>query len=121
MSNENPQPPGNPGTDAFLKLLATILKEIGIMNFLVLFGAIFLWAFASDIQKERFIDTWFLLDSDKHTYCVIIIAGILGLSFIGWIYFKTMLKLSRTENERVGKEKSQLQAKMLNKELNSSE
>jgi hypothetical protein len=112
---------GNSGTETVLKLLATILKEIGITNFIVLFLASFLLFFASEAQKQRFIDTWFLLESDRHVYCTIIIAGIVMLSVIGGIYFKTMHKLSRAENERVGKEKSKLQSQLLGQDLSSSD
>jgi len=106
-----------------IKYLAGIVKEIGLTGFIVVvIVAIFLiWGTAD--QKREFIDRFILL---KHVNqnpfsCVLVVVGLLFLLLIGSIYSSRMFKLRKEENNRIGKEKSELQELLLKKELNSSE
>ena len=100
--------------EALIKYFSGLLKELGIVNFIILFAAFFLTTFSSGSQKEKFIEKWFLLENENHLHCVIIIIFITLISVIGGIYFRKMLNLAKRENERIGQEKSDLQEKLLN-------
>ena len=108
---------------SYIKYLAGIVKEIGLTGFIVVVVvAVFLIWGTSD-QKREFIDRFILLKHiDQNPFsCVLVVVGLLFLLLFGSIYSSKMSKLRREENNRIGKEKSDLQELLLKKELNSSE
>lgn len=112
-----------PQESSYIKYLAGIMKEIGLTGFIVVVVvAVFLIWGTSD-QKREFIDRFILLKHiDQNPFsCVLVVVGLLFLLLVGSIYSSKMSKLRREENNRIGKEKSDLQELLLKKELNSSE
>lgn len=104
-----------------IRFLSALMKEIGIINFIVLFVVIFLLWYGTPAQKEEFIDTWILLKrQDSHATCIIVVVCLIILSIIGTIFYIGSMKLLRKENERIGLEKSMLQEKLLKLPLSSS-
>ncbi len=112
-----------PAGGAMIKYLAGIMKEVGLVGFVVLVIASVFLIWGTAVQKREFIDTYILLkNSNQNQFpCVIIILTLFLLLVIGSIYSNKMLKLRRQENNRIGKEKSDLQEKLLGKSLNSSD
>lgn len=103
-----------------IKLLTTIVKEIGLTGLLVVTViAIFLF-YGTEKQKQLFIDKFILLKGDV-SYCVIVILFLMAIIILGGTYQTKNLKARKAENNRIGREKSELQEQFLNKELRSSE
>ncbi len=112
-----------PAEGAVIKYLAGIMKEVGLIGFIVLVIASVFLIWGTTVQKREFIDTFILLKNTNQNQfpCVIVILTLFLLLVIGSIYSNKMLKLRREENNRIGKEKSVLQEKLLGKSLNSSD
>lgn len=112
-----------PTGGAMIKHLAGIMKEVGLIGFIVLVIASVFLIWGTVDQKREFIDTFILLkNSNQNSFpCVIVILTLFLLLVIGSIYSNKMLKLRREENNRIGKEKSDLQENLLDKNLNSSD
>ncbi len=121
MAKEPSQGTGNLIAEATLRGLAGILKEVGILNFLFLVLIIFFLKYSTDKQKEEFIDKWFLFKSDRYVFSIIVIVCILLLWLISTAYLTMMLQISRKENERVGKQKTELQQRLITDPLSTSE
>jgi hypothetical protein len=101
---------------------ASLIKELGIPAFGVLFFVIcFLW-FATEKQKQEFIDKFFLLkdvQNNPFPFSVIVLV-LLIVILLQYIYYNKILKLNKEENLRLGEEKTDLQEKLLEKRLHSS-
>ncbi|MEM9679473.1 MAG: hypothetical protein AAF901_04045 [Bacteroidota bacterium] len=107
----------------FIMYLSGILKEVGTPGFItiVLTSVFLIWG--TLVQKREFIDRFILLkNTNQNPYpCVIVVVGLLALLLLSSIYSAKMLKLRKEENNRIGKEKSELQQILLEKKLKSSE
>ena len=74
-------------------------------------------------QKREFIDLYIL---QKHAFqnrvsCIIVISGLVAVILFGGYYCRLGLKMRKEENNRIGREKSELQALLIGKGLESSE
>ncbi len=107
---------------AVLKPLATIMKEVGILGFIVLTLVAFFWNYSSDGQKTEFIDRFFLVkDSDKNPFFAgMIITGLAATVIMQYIYYKKQTDLLKKELDRVGDARSNAQETALKKKLQSS-
>ena len=83
------------------------------------FAAVFL-IFATEAQKHFFIDKYILLKGEV-TYCLVVVLFLLVVIILGGSYLLKDLNARKDENNRIGKEKSDLQELLLKKELRSSE
>ena len=106
-----------------IKPLAILFKEVGLPGFLVIILTSIFWLYSSKEQKERFIDRFILLERSNTVIepCVIVIVTLVALLIISSVYSKKMLGLRKAENNRIGKEKSELQALLLKTPLFSSD
>src|SRR5213595_3930557 len=104
-----------------IKFWASLIKELGIPAFVVLFFVlIFLW-FASPSQKGEFIDKFFLLKDIKNNpfpFSLVVLALLL-IIILQWIFYNKIIKMHKKENEKLGEEKTNLQERLLNKKLHS--
>ena len=111
------------GFQKLVKFLAGIMKEVGLPGFiiLVLTSCLILWS--TPDQQEEFVDSWILLKSTQENPrpCVIWCVGLVAIIVIGKIYYSKMVKIQKEENNRIGREKSELHEKMLGMKLESSD
>ncbi len=101
---------------------AALIKELGIPAFCVLFFVVcFLW-FATEKQKQEFIDKFFLLkDVQNNPYPFsIIVLVLLIVILLQYIFYNKIIKFNKEENRRLGEEKTLLQEKLLDKRLHTS-
>ncbi len=105
----------------WLKYLSGIVKEIGIIGFIVVIIVAIFLIWATPDQKREFIDSYILLKNNNPYHCVIIVVFLASLMIIGTIYYQKMLNLRKKENNRIGQKKSEWQEKALEKQLKSSE
>jgi hypothetical protein len=105
-----------------LKFWVAVMKELGILAFIVFFLAMIFLFFASNEQKSAFIDKFFLFqDVNKNPFPFsFVIAGLILVIILQYLYFKRILSIKEDANKRLGEEKSDLQSRLLNKRLNSS-
>ena len=111
-------------TESFLlKSLAGVLKEVGIAGFIVLFSIVIFICYATGEQKRQFIDQYFLLKGiGENPYPFFLLVVILfAVVVVQNVYYRKRLELAERENERIGKEKSELQTLLLDKQLRSSQ
>ncbi len=112
------------GTNEFslIKFFSGIIKEIGIPGFLVTIVVFIFLTYSSADQKREFIDRFILLKSNGEEFkpCIIIVVILLLIIVTGSIYFRKTIQLMKKENNRIGKEKSELQSALINKNLHSS-
>ena len=109
-------------SDGQLKYLAGIMKEVGLVGFIVLVVTFTFLVWGTVEQKREFIDKFILLkniDENPYPY-VIIIIFLLLIIVVGGIYANKLLKARKEENNRIGQEKSRLQEILLKKDLHSS-
>jgi hypothetical protein len=104
------------------KLLTSIVKEVGIPGFIVVFLAVIFIIYGTSSQKTEFIDRFILLkgsiqDPNPAAFVVTFLVFIL---ILGAIYHIRILDLERKEIERIGEEKSKLQEQLTQKRLRSS-
>ena len=106
-----------------LKSLAGLLKEVGIPGFVVLSLVLIFIRYATEEQKRQFIDQYFLLKNiGDNPYPFFLLVIILFVVAVGQnIYYRKRLDLAERENERIGKEKSELQTILLDRQLRSSQ
>lgn len=108
--------------ESSLKVLATILKEVGLFGFVLVFFAAFFQLNGTPEQKQEFIDKFFLLkDIEKNPYPVTLLAVFVavGIVIMVW-YFRFRIRLLREENQRIGAQKSELQSTLTKSKLQSS-
>ena len=112
----------NSESTGWIKHMAGIVKEVGLLGFITLFVAFIFLFFSTLEQKQEFVDRFILLkDGDKNPFpCAMIVLCLFVIILIGGMYNSRMLKLRKEENNRIGKEKSDLQKRLLEKDLNSS-
>jgi di/tricarboxylate transporter len=110
------------GSEGFVKLLATILKEVGISNFVILMVVcIFIW-YGNSEQKREFIDRFILLkniDENPFPFASVIVFFIF-IMIIGYTIMNNKIKILENENKRIGQQKSELEGVLLQKKLRSS-
>jgi hypothetical protein len=105
-----------------LKYFATIIKEVGIVGFIIAFLASIFLIYSSDEQKTEFINKFILLKNTDENLgpCVFVVLFLILIIIMGSIYFSKMLKLRKAENRRIGEEKTRLQEALIGKKLQSS-
>lgn len=110
---------GNAGT---LGALATIFKELGLPSFLIVIVVGIFFLFGSPEQKSEFIDRFILLKNvqeDPFPFAIVV-ASLLLIIIIGGYYQQKEIKKLKSENRRIGDEKTELQTKLIEKDLRSS-
>lgn len=106
-----------------LKSIATIIKEVGTFGFILAFSALVWIVYFDKGQRDYFIDHFLLLKPLNGSYlpCIFVVL-ILTIALLAVLIVGTkMLSLQKKENNRLGEEKSRLQEKLLDRELNSSD
>lgn len=106
-----------------LKFWAAAIKELGIPAFLVLFSTVIFLYYSTLGQKREFIDRFFLLkkpSEDPFPFSFVILVALL-IIITQHVYYNKIIDSKDQENKRLGKEKSNLQEKLLNRNLNSSQ
>lgn len=106
-----------------LKFWVSAMKELGIPAFIVFFFTMMFLFFATEAQKQEFVDKFFLFkDVNQNPYPFsFVVAALLFIIIVQYVYFKRIMNIKEGENKRLGEEKSELQKKLLNRRLNSSE
>ncbi len=84
-----------PAEGAVIKYLAGIMKEVGLIGFIVLVIASVFLIWGTTVQKREFIDTFILLKNTNQNQFPCVILTLLLLLVIGSIYSNKMLKLRR--------------------------
>lgn len=109
--------------ERMIRSFATIVKEVGIPGFMVVFVASIFVLFASGEQKREFIDSYILIKnvSQNPFPCILVVLFLLVMLVLQNIYFTQTLKAKKEELLRCGKEKSELQQLLIKKRLNSSQ
>jgi p-aminobenzoyl-glutamate transporter AbgT len=106
-----------------LKLLSGLFKELGLPGFVVVIVVFIFFVWGTPDQKKEFIDRFVLMkgaETDPFPFCLIVLVLVL-LLVIGWVYFKKHIKMYEDEIQRLSKEKSELQEKLIEKRLKSSD
>lgn len=122
--SETPKPSKDkpPSYQKALKFLAGLLKELGMPGFLVVAMVFLFFASATDEQKQKFIDKYYLLENYKEDPVYLIIVAVLIITgIISTFYYKRRTKMLKEETKRIGRVKSEIQEIVLRKELHSSE
>lgn len=112
----------NKGIYKLLKYLSGLFKEVGLPGFIVIIITFIFFTFSSSSQKEEFIDKWILMKKVEEAplpFVFVVLIFLFLIVFI-WITCRRIHKLDKDEIERLGREKSSLQQKLLDKELNTS-
>lgn len=99
-----------------LHSLSILVKEVGLIGFVtVLFAFVFL-TFSTIEQKQEFIDRFILLKPAQYNLnCYLVLLFLIVIIVLGFIYYKSILKLKKGEIKRLGEEKERLQSLHLNK------
>lgn len=106
-----------------LKFWSAAIKELGIPAFVVLFFTMMFLIFATKTQKEAFIDRFFLFQGvDKNPFpFAFVVLVLLATIILQYIYFRKIIRKQEEENKRLGEEKADLQQRLLNRRLNTSQ
>jgi len=122
VKKRNPQNPrSSRGDVGFFLMLSEVMNRVGVVGFLVLWGAAFMWWFSTEMQRKEFIDTWFLLRTDDNRPSFLIITVLFILLIIQQFHYLRMRKMDKERLEECASEKRSLQANLLNrKNLRSS-
>lgn len=123
MAKKGKKKPENVHGISYIRNLAIIIKEVGFPGFLAATLVFIFLAWGTDEQKREFIDLYIL---QKHMHqnlsvCVITISSLVLLIIMGGVYFGRLTRLRKEENNRIGKEKSELQQLLTKKALESSD
>jgi uncharacterized membrane protein len=102
-----------------LKALSSILKEVGIIGFIVLMYSVAFFWFSTNQQKEEIVDCYILMKCNNRV-CILVLIFVVAVSVIAFLYHSSQRKLMRDEIKRLGEERTKLQNKLLDISLNSS-
>ncbi|MEO7048981.1 MAG: hypothetical protein ABI091_27000 [Ferruginibacter sp.] len=105
-----------------VKFIASLIKELGIPAFGVLFFTVVFIKVASDEQKKEFVDKFFLfkdVNNNPFPFSFVILALLL-IVLLQHIFYNKIIKTQGKEIDRIAKEKSALQSRQTGKNLNSS-
>jgi hypothetical protein len=96
-----------------------VVKEIGLLGLVVVTLIFIFITYATQEQKETFIDKYILLKGSPG-YCAVIIVFLMAVIIIGGLFQQKIINAKTRENNRIGERKSELQAQSLSKDLRSS-
>lgn len=119
MGSENLTNEQEPNFD-LIKYLASIFKSIGLTGFIVVMLTFIFLVFSTAAQKTAFIDTWILLENvgSNPFPSIMIIVSLCVVLLMTTVYCNKMAKVRKEENNRIGREKSELQELLLSRESN---
>ncbi len=109
--------------EKWIDFFTILIKKVGFSGFIVItFLGIFLFIF-SNKQQERFIDTYILFRNTGNNplYCSLFILFLIVIIVILAVFYNKDMKLKKEENNRIGKEKSELMEICLKQKLSTSD
>lgn len=106
----------------FYKISSAVMSKVGIIGFVCISFVAYVFYFVPQDKKNEVTDTWLLFKCKECNYVYILFLLSLCVLFVFQNYFyRKAIKLKDARIREISKEKSDLQEKLLNKKLNSTE
>lgn len=100
--------------------LLTLCKEVSLVGFLVISVVSLILVWGSEDQKRAIIDRYILFQGvSGHVICTAVIAALVVVMSMGFIFFRKMLSLEKKEVKRLSDWKTEYQ-NVFDRPLNSS-
>jgi predicted membrane protein len=113
----------NRGTGyGFIGFVASLIKELGIPAFVVLFFTVVFFKVATIDQEKEFVDEFFLfkdVNKNPFPFSFVVVALILIIILL-FVFYNKIIENQKQEIKRIAEEKSELQSRMAGKNLHSS-
>lgn len=110
----------------FFKIAGWVLNKVGLIGFIVTAITTFVFAFASEKQKEAIIDTWILFNRPTgniygfNFHATIVIALLSATIILQRRHYKSIIISQGQRIELLANEKSKKQSKAIGRKLSSS-
>lgn len=106
---------------AFIKVCGLVMTKVGIIGFVVIVITFYIFWFVPQNLKDELTNTWLLFKCEtcQNIYSILIIVLVITFMFQNW-FFRQSIKLKDNRIKEISKEKTELQEKLLNKNLKST-
>lgn len=106
---------------AFIKVCGLVMTKVGIIGFVVIVITFYIFWFVPQNLKDELTNTWLLFKCEtcQNIYSILIIVLIITFMFQNW-FFRQSIKLKDNRIKEISREKTELQEKLLNKNLKST-
>ena len=122
MNSEDNNPTSVNHSLSISGILIGYVERVGLPSAVLVFYMTIFIVYMDAAQKKEFIDKYFLFkgSDEKPIFCVIVVVFISLASLMIIYYQSKMLKQKSEDLRRIGQEKSDLQAALIDRELNTS-